>query len=83
MIFSLSKLFYCFRDELLTLLAKFESCGPAFVELEIPPCVPVCDEKLFPVVVPEYPAVRSFELAPRFLEPSRSLSTVGSSLSRN
>ncbi len=71
------------RIELLTLLAKFESCGPALVELEIPPCVPVCDVTVFPAVVPEYPAVRSFDLAPMFLEPSRSLSTVGSSLSPN
>ena len=71
------------KGELLTLLAKFDSCGPALEELEIPPCVPVCDVVLFPVVVPEYPAVPSFDLAPRFLEPSRSLSTVGSSLSCN
>jgi len=46
----------------------------------MPPVVPVFDPKLLPAFVPEKPAVRCPELAPMFREPSRSLSTVGSSL---
>jgi hypothetical protein len=42
--------------------------------------VPVLDPMLLPAFVPEYPAVLWLEVAPRFLEPSRSLSDVGSSL---